>query len=85
MQCTRNVQRAGPKARKGSARASLLSLSFFSLLLSSLLLIDRNVQRAGPKARKGSARAALSLSSFYSILLSPLFTSFPLSALPLFY
>ena len=85
----RNVQRAGPKARKGSARASLLSLSlplsFFSLLLSSLLLIDRNVQRAGPKARKGSARAALSLSSFYSILLSPLFTSFPLSALPLFY
>ena len=31
----------------------------FSLLLSSLLLIDRNVQRAGPKARKGSARAAL--------------------------
>ena len=62
-----------------------LPLSFFSLLLSSLLLIDRNVQRAGPKARKGSARAALSLSSFYSILLSPLFTSFPLSALPLFY
>ena len=61
----RNVQRAGPKARKGSARASLLSLSlplsFFSLLLSSLLLIDRNVQRAGPKARNGSARAALSL------------------------
>ena len=66
MQCTRNVQRAGPKARKGSARASLslslsLPLSFFSLLLSSLLLIDRNVQRAGPKARNGSARAALSL------------------------
>ena len=32
MQCTRNVQRAGPKARKGSARASLLSLSLFSPL-----------------------------------------------------
>ena len=64
MQCTRNVQRASPKARKGSARASL-PLSFFSLLLSSLLLIDRNVQRAGPKARNGSARAALSLSLFF--------------------
>ena len=68
MQVTRNVQRAGPKARKGSARASLLSLSlplsFFSLLLSSLLLIDRNVQRAGPKAHKGSARAA-ALSLFF--------------------
>ena len=34
MQCTRNVQRAGPKARKGSARASLLSLSLFPSLSS---------------------------------------------------
>ena len=64
----RNVQRAGPKARKGSARASLLSLSlplsFFSLLLSSLLLIDRNVQRAGAKA------ALPLLSLFLFIILS---------------
>ena len=70
---TRNVQRAGPKARKGSARASLLSLSlslplsFFSLVFSSLPLINRNVQRAGPKARKGSARAALSLSLLFTV------------------
>ena len=64
---TRNVQRAGPKARKGSARAPLslsLLLSFFSLLLSSLLLIDRNVQRAGAKA------ALPLLSLFLFIILS---------------
>ena len=38
MQVTRNVQRAGPKARKGSARASLrsLSLSLFPSLSSPL-------------------------------------------------
>ena len=65
---------SAPAPRRAKAALVLLSLSLslfsslsspfsflLSLLLSSLLLIDRNVQRAGPKARKGSARAALSL------------------------
>ena len=60
----RSARRPQGAQRQRSCFSSLslfLPLSFFSLLLSSLLLIDRNVQRAGPKARKGSARAALSL------------------------
>ena len=60
----RSARRPQGAQRQRSCFSSLslsLPLSFFSLLLSSLLLIDRNVQRAGPKARNGSARAALSL------------------------
>ena len=66
----RSARRPQGAQRQRSCFSSLslsLPLSFFSLLLSSLLLIDRNVQRAGPKARNGSARAALSLSLLFTV------------------
>ena len=73
MQVTRNVQRAGPKARKGSARASLSS-SLYSPLFSSLLLMDRKLYARRPHmAHKKGTYAGLSSHHF------------PLSALPLFY
>ena len=66
MQVTRNVQRAGPKARKGSARASF---SLFFYLFSSLLFSFANGSKtlrapASHGAQKRNARR-------------PLFTSFP--------
>ena len=64
MHSKRSARRPQGAQRQRSCFSSLplsLPLSFFSLLFSSLPLINRNVQRAGPKARKGSARAALSL------------------------
>ena len=78
----RNVQRAGPKARKGSARAALslffLQYSPFSSLHIISALRSPSLLLTGPEsalsARKGSARAFLRVSLLFA-LLSPLFSS----------
>ena len=62
----RNVQRAGPKARKGSARASF---SLFFYLFSSLLFSFAN----GSK----TLRAPASHGAQKRNVRRPLFTSFP--------
>ena len=67
MQCTRNVQRAGPKARKGSARAALslffLQYSPFSSLLFSVDDGSKTVRAPASQGAQKSTQASLHIIS----------------------